>query len=218
MSQLALKTKNVAIYADTREQGSVVLEILKKLCEVRIKQLKIGDYILSDELAVERKTAPDFVKSIIDRRLFEQLRDLKENFKKPILLVEGDPTLFTNVHENALFGAIASVIESDVNVVFTRTPRESALIMYHLARRAQQELNKSLAIREKRKMKTLKEQQEFLVAGLPNINKKLAEELLKHFKTPEKVFSATEAQLMHVKGIGKEKAKKIKEILTTRYA
>jgi len=45
----------------------------------------------------------------------------------------------------------------------------------------------------------------------------LAERLLKHFKTVENVFTAKEEELMKVEGVGKERAKKIREVLTAEY-
>jgi Fanconi anemia group M protein len=59
--------------------------------------------------------------------------------------------------------------------------------------------------------------QEFLVAGLPNVNTKTAKSLLKHFRTPEKIFAASEAKLQEVDGLGPKTAKNIRKILSKRY-
>ena len=55
------------------------------------------------------------------------------------------------------------------------------------------------------------------MAGLPRINSKLTERLLSKFKTPKRVFSAREEQLLKVEGIGKEKAKGIWTLLNSEY-
>jgi Fanconi anemia group M protein len=55
------------------------------------------------------------------------------------------------------------------------------------------------------------------MAGLPNVSTKLSRSLLKEFKTPRKVFSANHERLMKVDGIGKEKARRIWELLNKEY-
>ncbi len=62
------------IIVDSRELGSPTTRELSKH-EILITQetLSIGDFIISDRTAIERKTAEDFVASIIDGRLFEQI-------------------------------------------------------------------------------------------------------------------------------------------------
>ena len=60
--------------------------------ELRFMALEIGDYIVSDRLAVERKRTDDFACSLIDgkRNLFAQLSDLARVYEKPVLIIEGE--------------------------------------------------------------------------------------------------------------------------------
>ena len=51
------------------------------------KQLDIADIVVSNDVAIERKEGFDFVSSIIDNRLFEQLLRLKETYPNPILIL-----------------------------------------------------------------------------------------------------------------------------------
>lgn len=53
-------------------------------------QLKVGDYIVSPDTAIERKTIQDLLKSIYDGRLFVQCSQLNEHYTKPVLIVEGN--------------------------------------------------------------------------------------------------------------------------------
>jgi ERCC4-type nuclease len=57
--------------------------------------------------------------------------------------------------------------------------------------------------------------QEFLLAGLPDVNTMLSRNLLKKFRTPKRVFSASPEKLMTVEGIGELKARKIWELLNS---
>ena len=218
--QKAFKSdKRIVIYADHRESSSRVASILRKHCELREKQLEVADYLLSDRVACERKTDIDFVRSIIDRRLFEQLANMKQ-FQNPILLIEGDAVFETgiNIHPNAVRGALASIIiDYSIPIIWTKKPLESAQMLYAIAKREQMKEKRSIAIRGKRQAKSMNQMQEFLIAGLPKVSTIKAKNLLEHFGTPEKIFTANEKELQKVEGIGKELAKRIRELLTKKY-
>jgi len=80
------------ISVDYREKASGLIDLLKKEdVEVEIKKISHGDYLINDSITVERKTARDFLVSIIDGRLFNQLSNLKKYCMNPILLIEGNP-------------------------------------------------------------------------------------------------------------------------------
>ena len=68
------------IFVDPREREMGKLLEAKGL-EVTLKNLEVGDYVVSDRVAIERKTAQDFVASIIDpqRNLFRQICGFVEN-------------------------------------------------------------------------------------------------------------------------------------------
>lgn len=221
MIQKAFKTDgSIVIYADNRELKSRVASILKKHCDLREKQLEVADYLLSDRVACERKTDKDFIMSIIDRRLFQQLTNMKQCFESSFLLLEGERLFESgiNIHPNAIRGALASIItDYSIPIIFTKNSLESAQMLYAVAKREQLQEKRSIAIRGKRQAKSMNQQQEFLVCGLPGISTAKAKNLLKHFGTPEKIFSAREEELQKVEGIGKGMAKKIKEALAKKY-
>lgn len=73
-------------------------------------------------------------------------------------------------------------------------------------------------MRRKRGDLPLPLQQRFVVEGLPGVSSVLAERLLQHFGSVEAVMRASEEELMRVKGIGRVKARRIRELLTLRYA
>lgn len=73
-------------------------------------------------------------------------------------------------------------------------------------------------MRAEKKPLSLKEQQEYVVAGLPNVESTLARRMLEAFESVENIFSATEEDLRNVKGIGKGIAAKIRRVITERYS
>ena len=63
----------------------------------------------------------------------------------------------------------------------------------------------------------MKKRKEYIVAGLPGVNTKIARRLLNHFKDVRSVFKADEDQLKQVEGLGKKKASNISSILDSDY-
>lgn len=220
MIQKAFKDGDkVVIYADHRELGSRTASILRKHCNLREKQLEVADYLLSERVACERKTAKDFVTSIMDQRLFSQLSNMKQ-FPSPLLLIEGEGLFDTgiNMHPNAIRGALASItVDYAVPIIWTRTPLESAQMLYAIAKREQLQEKRSVAVRGKRQMRSTNQMQEFLISGMPGVSTVKAKNLLKRFGTPERIFAASERQLQEAEGVGKELARRIRELLTKKY-
>jgi ERCC4-type nuclease len=220
--QKVLKSGKVTILADTREAPSRVVEFLRSHdADIRESQLKVGDYICSDRVCIERKTAPDFLQSIFDQRLFTQIEELKGSYKRPVIIIEGDIEHFSerNVNPNSIRGVLASIaIDHQVPLLWTANQKETAGLIYWIAKREQEEGKRELQVRAMKRSNGIKQQQEFLVAGLPHVSNVLARRLLGHFKTPREVFSANEEKLKKVPKIGKEKARKLSEVLDTPYS
>ena len=63
--------------------------------DVKIENLALVDYLLSNRVAVEFKTKIDFVGSIIDKRIFRQAKALKENFEKPLIILQGEEDIYS---------------------------------------------------------------------------------------------------------------------------
>jgi Fanconi anemia group M protein len=57
----------------------------------------------------------------------------------------------------------------------------------------------------------------FIIQGLPNIGPRLADRLLKKFRTVRKVFTSNMYDLKDVEGIGERKAREIIRIITEPY-
>lgn len=206
----------VKIFADNREHPAVVSE-LERLCSVEKKNLPIGDYVCSDRAVVERKSESDFASSIMDGRLFPQIKELSA-YEKPILLIEKNGSGPSRIHPNAIRGAFASLaLDFNIPIIFSQSFIDTAGIIFQIAKREQVDDNRTVSIRQKAGIISMESHQEFLVAGLPNISTVLAKRMLSHFKTPQKIFSASEKELQEIEGIGEEKAKKISELLNREY-
>ena len=215
-----LTGKKVKIVVDYREVPSGVVHELEQLgVETEVRQLNVGDFVLSDRIGVERKSAADFLQSIVDKRLLGQAERLSKTFERPVLILEGEGLYsWRAIHPNAIRGALASlVVDFGISILPTRDEKETALVLAAIARREQVEQVREVAIRGKQKRLTLPEQQQFVVEGLPGVSAVLAKRLLEHFGAVERIMNASKEQLQQVHGIGKEKAKRIKQVLSSRY-
>lgn len=211
-----VKENRAVIIVDNREQNSEVVEKLLELgVEVKFTQLQVADYVLSDRVAVERKTVRDFASSIMDGRLFSQARELKEQYQVPILLIEGEGLYEQpGISKNALLGAISSLaIDFCLPIIQVRDAEETSRLFYLIVLREQTKERRMPRVREGRKPISLYEMQVYLLSGLPFVERTTAERLLSKFKTPAAVFNATEKDLMQIDGIGEKKARAIKEVV-----
>jgi ERCC4-related helicase len=211
----------IKIFIDHREKGSGVVKALIDLdVELRLEQLETADFILSSRVGVEFKNVEDFVNSIIDGRLLNQIKDLKNNFERPLIIIEGEDDIYSvrKVHKNAIQGMLATIaISYGIPIIQTKTNAETASLLFNIARREKEECNKDFDMHSSKKPLTLKEQQEYIVSSFPGIGPTLAKPLLKKFKTIKKIVNANKEQLEKVSKIGDKKAEDIRKILDIEY-
>ena len=207
------------IYADTREVPELIEKLRNRGAQVEVKQLDFGDFVASSDVVFERKTLDDFVKSVFDGRLFQQMANMTSKYSRPILIIEGEKKAHVEgIGEAAFYGAIASVIaDFRVPIFFATNQNEVAEIVFHVARREQIEKKREIRIREGRKPLTLSENQRYIVAGIPGVSNVLADRLLTELSTVEKLFSTSELDLMKIEGIGPLMAHRIREVSTAKY-
>ena len=207
------------VYADSREGNSKVIRHLSEMeMDVKIRSMSVGDYQVSDEVVIERKTAKDFVDSIIDKRLFKQARELSEEFKKPLIILEGDDIYNGMIHPNAIRGTIASLaLDFRISIIPTRDSQDTAAMIKRIAVREQNGEKVPISIRTDKKPVSLMDQQMFIVESFPNIGPVNAKSLLKHFGSITNIVNASESDLQEVDGIGLKTAKNIRDVLDSKF-
>ena len=209
----------VKIVVDLREKRSAVVAALTELGAELVFTKAPTDYILSARCGLEFKSVRDFVNSIVDGRLLEQLAMLKEHFARPLLLIEGTESFYRvrEVHPNSIRGALAAIaIDFGIPMIRTASPEESAALLLTIATREQEKIRKAIALHP-RKPLTGRRLKEYIVAALPAIGPSRAASLLKRFGSVAAVFSASEKELREVEGIGPVTAKRIREVLDAPY-
>jgi ERCC4-related helicase len=212
------REKVPSIAVDTRESSEFVEGLRRRGALVEIKQLDIGDFVVSSDLVIERKTLDDFVKSIYDGRLFRQMVNMQNKYTRPILLIQGEKKELIGIGEAAFYGALSSVLSDfRVPIFFASNEKEVVEIIFHLARREQFEKNRGTALREGRKPASLSDTQRYIVAGIPGVSSILADRLLSKLETVENLFLASELELSSVEGIGDVLATRIRRLARAKY-
>ena len=209
------------VYADSREANSIVIkELVNQGIKVTTKVLDVADYIISDKVAIERKTVGDFLASMIDKRLLQQLKDLRSNFEKPLIILEGEEDIYSlrKIHPNAIRGMLATITVSyAIPMVRTQNGIDTALLIKAIAKREQDTSVKEFSLRVERKPLTTREQQEFVVESFPGVGPVIAKSLLKELKSVRVIVNASEEELKRVENLGEKKAREIKELVDAIY-
>jgi len=207
------------IICDNRETSSPVVRTLSLMgLNLKLEQLTVADYVISERVGIERKSAKDFNDSIIDGRLFKELSELMEHFSRPILILEGDPLKDSNINENALYGAITAII-INLGIIIYRTENsiETAKFIYQLAKKEQSITKSSLKLRFDKAPVETSRLLEYIVAGIPSVNTLRAKNLLKELKTLQNIFLADIPDLTKIENVGKKIAQQIYKISRYKY-
>jgi ERCC4-type nuclease len=203
---------------DYREKNCLVPASLMKLgLEIEFMELKIADYLIRD-IAIERKTVSDFLSSMINKRLVNQLNEL-EAYEKRLLIIEGisEQELYSDSRENnginanAIRGFLLSIIlKHKTPILFTKNQEDTAKMIAVLAKRKEKELS----IKERRKGNNSKEQKQLIIEGFPGIGPKNAKKILEEFKSIKEFINASEQDLKKILG---KKSEPIKKIIEEKY-
>jgi Fanconi anemia group M protein len=214
--------EKLQIYVDRREIRSGVARALESAgTDVILATLEVGDYIVSDRVAIERKTDMDFLDSIIDkdRNIFGQLSDLARTYDRPVLIIEGD-NLYTarQIHPNAIRGVLASIAtDFGIPIISTRDAEDTAALIQVIAKREQVDEKRTPSLHGRKTAMTLSEQQEYIVSSISNIGPVAARKLLQHFGSVESIMRAGPDELMEVESIGPKTAQRIREVVGSVY-
>ena len=219
MQRFLAQDKMVVVLADHREKDNkVVKELINLGLSVRTKQLNSADYILSGTVGVELKKVPDFVNSIIDGRLLDQVKELRQNFQKAILVIEGEEDLYAvrNVHANAIRGMLSSIVlDFKIPVLYTKDSQDTAALLAVMAHR-EQDGTRDFSYHEKKPI-SLVEQLEFIVSSFPTIGVVNARNLLRKFNSIKSLVNAGKQELTEVEGIGEKTAEKLIKLFEEKY-
>ena len=228
------KNKLLKLIVDHRETKLIrLLEEKKDKFDFEVKQLKVGDIIVSEDVAIERKTGSDYVSSIIDGRLFPQLMKMLDTYPNTILILESLNELIfetTGMNLSSIYGSLAYVAyKMGVAVIPTRDIEDTLIVIERIAYREQIEDIKPVMSRRAPKGMSIEDRRAFALECLIDTGPKKAQSLIDKFGTPYEVFEGIrnteitytktgnpkgiEGPLKDIPGFGWKYVKKNKELL-----
>jgi DNA excision repair protein ERCC-4 len=211
------------IIVDSREAGSaekIVKGLVEKGVNVKTEMLEKGDYILSDQCAVERKTVNDFVYTLTRRYLFEQLFRLKDVYPKSLIVLEGYmPIIFkySNISPASIWGAMFNLAKNGIAIVSTSSYKETIDFLYTAARQEQIIEKHGVVVHAFKKCDTLSDAQVYFVASLPSIGREKATAILTSYQTPMNALINVDDWEKTVHGLGPVITNRVKDVLSTPY-
>jgi len=217
------RDEHPTIIVDTREATTApkIVKGLRELgAEIRLETLQKGDYILSDQCAVERKTVHDFVYTLTRRFLFEQLFKLKEVYLKPFILIEGYMPIvykFSKIQPASVWGAMFALAKQNINMIHANSYKETVDFLYTAAKQEQIVEKRRPVVHPIKPSETLQDQQIFFLASLPNIGREKAISLLNSYQTPINALQNIDKWTKDAYGLGPIITEKVKQVLYAPY-
>lgn len=220
------------IAVDRRERVSSIPELLiKGGITVDFATLKVGDYIISSNTAIERKTVHDFINSIYDGRLFIQCSELIKYFPFPIVIIEGNIKDLELLDESEkarkyyeksplIYSSISTIIlDFRIPLINTPSAKHTTDLLISMAYKASQENSISEPLLRKiRKNRSEYLQQLSILSSLPGVGSKLAQRMLEEFNTPSRALNASTAELAKIPGFGVVRAQRLRKVLDKKFA
>ena len=125
--------EKVKIYADHREKASgVIKELIDLGAFMQLEALDSCDYVVSGRCGIEFKTQEDFIESLLDGRLLQQVKTMRTSFERPMIIVEGNNDIYSirNIHPNAIRGALSTIaVDFQIPILFTKTTKDTAAMI-----------------------------------------------------------------------------------------
>ncbi len=205
------------IYADGREGKWIPQRLREMGIEVVIKRLSEADYVITHSsymVAVERKSASDYISSITDGRFFDQLHKLSKTYGLSFLIVIGQPDYY-RIKKDAFMGSLVSVaLKSKQRVIPLHVENEEDFCI--ILKSLNKQVVEGRLRTAPRMRKTRADDNIAMLTAIPGIGEEKARKLLENLGSVHNVVNASIAELRRVEGIGDKQAKKIYDFVRGR--
>jgi len=217
----------VRIVVDERERSSRIPGLLRQAGAVTdFAHLKVGDYVISTETAIERKTIRDLLNSIYDGRLLVQCSDLVQHYAKPLIIIEGNilnladesSSLEDSLPNDRIYLVSETLarVALDFRIPMINVPSAeytSQLLLKMLNKTFEEGKNNGPLLKRIKKSNPVQVQQLSILSSLPGVGDILAVRMLRNFITPRRALTASAAELARIPGFGSARAIKVRKVL-----
>lgn len=201
----------LTITVDVQERRSAVPAALAEMgVEVAMATLPVGDYAIGGRV-VERKSIADLHHSLVDGRIWGQVRALRRDPRRAYLLAEGADLDDGSVPARPLRGALLKIMDNGIGLIRTSSPEDSAVWLRVLAAQEHRRLARTTIHTGRR---PIVRSPAGLLSTIPGISPECAALLLARFGSIAGVAEASEADLRSVRGIGPGRARSLVQALS----
>ncbi|XP_044160730.1 DNA repair endonuclease XPF [Bufo gargarizans] len=229
--------KNVQhnIIVDMREFRSELPSLIhRRGIDIEPVTLEVGDYILTPDICVERKSVSDLIGSLNNGRLYTQCVSMCRYYKRPILLIEFDPnkpfslTSRSSIHQEISVNDITSKITlltlhfPRLRILWCPSPYATAELFEELKQnRPQPDAATAMAITAD--SETIPESEKYnpgpqdFLLKMPGVNAKNCRAIMNHVKNIAELTTLSLERLSEILG-NSNTAKQLYEFIHTSYA
>ena len=214
---------------DNREHSELAEMVIHNCREINVpyekEWLDIGDYTFGD-VCFEAKSAFDFLQSVINKRLWNQLDNMDAKFMNNIVIVYGDfrdavenYLMYVNNKQNARLlrnkfdGAIGKIIlDTDCNIIWVSSAKEAARIIAVVCKMQpiDREIHTPSLIRKRIATTDLRID---VLCTVKGISVKKAKLLIDKFGSIMEIGEASVEEICQLEGFGKVTAKRLIDVL-----
>ena len=198
--------------------------INKKGIKYSTELIEVGDYLLPDGVAIERKKGNDLMASVNNNRLYEQLNNLC-NYEHPILCIICDNIwrdfYFSGsryIHKSYL-GTLTTLSLSypKLKLVFLESDDMFGEFMASLYVKVNRDGKSSRPAPMMRRAKKIQTRMEDSLTCIQGVGVPMSKKILKEFNTLKNVANAKVEDLSKIDKVGKKKAENIYNLYNQPY-
>jgi len=215
---------------DSREDSELSAFVIDKATTMNIQfekeWLEIGDYVFND-VCFEAKSAFDFLQSILNKRLWNQLDNMDRAFDNNIVIVYGDfNTAYKayrqygkghfNSISNKFHGAIGKIVlDMDASVLWVKDAKTAAHMICVVCKMQpiDREVYKPRLIKQKRISTT--DLRLDVLTTIPGISEKKAKMLIDEFGSLMEIGETPSSEIAMLDGFGKVLAERLHELMNS---
>ncbi|XP_037671182.1 DNA repair endonuclease XPF isoform X2 [Choloepus didactylus] len=224
-----------SIVVDMREFRSELPSLIhRRGIDIEPVTLEVGDYILTPEMCVERKSISDLIGSLNNGRLYSQCISMARYYKRPVLLIEFDPSKpFSLVSRGALHQEISSSdVSSKLTLLTLHFPRlrmlwcpspHATAELFEELKQNKPQPDAATAMAITADSETLPESEKYspgpqdFLLKMPGVNAKNCRSLMNHVKNLAELATLSQDKLTSVLG-NAANAKQLYDFIHTSYA
>ena len=179
--------------------------------ELEVQDLQNPDYLIANEVGVERATINDLIQKIKARSFEGQLQRVIDKGYHPVALIEGIIPSYSEMPLESIYGYISGLSESGITVVHTVNPEHTAKHLVKLHDKVMKGEFKSLRVPVTRSSTDHPTIQKLM--GIKSVDEILAKRIKLKYPNVVRFTWACQRQvetgrsnLLQIDGIGKKKA------------